>query len=203
MQQGWVDAIGERIERLTSSRPSPLLVAIDGRSGSGKSTLAAALAAALGAVVVDGDDFYAGGSEDMWDAMTPPERVAHCIDWRRQRPVLDALSRGRPASWHPYDWEANDGRLGSEPIVVRPAPVVILEGAYSARPELADLYGLTILLQVPAAIRHARLRRREGSAYQAEWEARWTTAEEYYFTTLRAPGMFDLVLRERGDGARA
>lgn len=39
----------------------PFVVAIDGRSGVGKSTFARDLAERLGAALVEGDDFFAGG----------------------------------------------------------------------------------------------------------------------------------------------
>lgn len=203
MHPEWVDVVVGRIRRLTVDRAVPLLVAIDGRSGAGKSTLAAAVAGLIGAAVIDGDDFYAGGSASQWDAMTPADRAAHCIDWRRQRPVLETLLRGEAASWRPYDWEADDGRLARDPQVLDPTPVVLLEGAYSARPELADLYGLTVLLEVPAHIRQERVRRREGHDYRAAWEARWASAEEHYFGTVRPSEAFDLVLRGPGGHAPA
>ena len=41
----------------------PVLVALDGRSGAGKSTLARAVGALVGALVIDGDDFYRGGPD--------------------------------------------------------------------------------------------------------------------------------------------
>ena len=109
---------------------APLVVALDGRSGAGKSTLARAVAEAVGASIVDGDDFYAGGSGETWDAMTAEQKAAHVIDWRRQRPVLEALRRGEGAAYHPYDWD-DDGNDGRAPhlVTVEPAPVVILDGA--------------------------------------------------------------------------
>ncbi len=184
----------EHILTLSADRPTPLVVAIDGGSGAGKSTLAAAVAAGTGAAVIDGDDFYAGATAAEWDAMTPVERVERCIDWRRLRPVLTALAERRPARWHPYDWEADDGRLTNRAEVRRPGDVVILEGVYSARPELADLVHLRVLLAVPAEVRRERVRRREGRDYQPEWEARWTAAEEHYFTVVMPPSAFDLVV---------
>ena len=51
----------DRINEMLSSTPTPVVVALDGRSGVGKSTLATAIADRLGAVVIEGDDFYAGG----------------------------------------------------------------------------------------------------------------------------------------------
>lgn len=183
------------LEELLRDRSATVLIALDGRSGSGKSTLAATVAARIGAAVIDGDDFYSGGTAEEWDAMTPAEKAAQCIDWRRQRPALASLARGERASWQSYDWKADDGRLSDDPVVCKPASVVILEGVYSARPELADLEDLRVLVDVPDRVRRERLLRREGEHYRAEWESRWAEAEEYYFSAVMPPEAFDLVLR--------
>ena len=183
------------INESSRDRVDPLIVAIDGRSGAGKSTLASALAQQLGAAVIDGDDFYAGGTSQEWDAMTPAQRADHCIDWRRQRSVLEAVAQGREATWHAYDWEADDGRLSDRSRTCRPARVVILDGAYSARPELAGLLDLRVLLDVPDEVHREQLRQREGEHYRQEWEARWASAEDAYFTSRMPPEAFDLVIR--------
>ncbi len=181
------------IERPQPRCPGPLLVALDGRSGSGKSTLAAALRTRTGALVIDGDDFYRGGSDEYWDALDARAKMHLVIDWPRQRAVLERLRRLEAATWRPYDWQADDGRLRDE-VTAGPAGIVILDGASSARPELADLYTLRVLLEVSRDVRRARLLEREGERYRAEWEARWGDAEDLYFETVMPPPAFDLVL---------
>jgi uridine kinase len=171
-----------------------VLVAIDGHSASGKSTLAGEVAGRVGAAVIDGDDFYAGGSGSQWDAMSSAEKADHCIEWRRQRPVLETLARGETASWHAYDWVADDGQSMRGPTVCPPAPVIILEGVYSARPELGDLFDLRVLYDAPAAVRHRRWVEREGKDYFDDWARRWSEAEEWYFTRIMTPDRFDLIL---------
>jgi uridine kinase len=190
------DAAGLLVARIAASRQAteaPVLVALDGRSGAGKSTLASGLGARLGALVIDGDDFYRGGDDAFWDACGAAAKVDLVIDWRRQRALLAQLARGEAVQWQPYDWDADDGRLRA-PVSAAPAPVVILDGAYSARPELADLLQLRVLLRVDRALRRERLLRREGERCRAEWEARWSEAEDLYFDVLMPPEAFDLVL---------
>src|SRR5690625_4571547 len=60
----------ERIAALAQDT-SPVIVAVDGRSGTGKSTLSAWMAAQLGALHIDQDDFYAGGAVDDWRRLSP------------------------------------------------------------------------------------------------------------------------------------
>jgi uridine kinase len=198
--------IRSRLEELTAHRRTPLIVALDGRSGAGKSTLAASVVDGVALAgsppgrmsVIDGDDFYAGGSGAFWDRMSAAEKVAHVIDWRRQHEVLGRLREGRAATWHPFDWEAFDGRRSDTALRCPPSAVVLLEGAYSARPELADVLDLTILLDTPEPVRRERLIAREGEAYRDEWTARWHEAEELFFGSIRPPSSFDLVVGREG-----
>ena len=94
------------VERVRAGEEStrPRVVALDGRSGVGKSTLAARLAEVTGATVIDGDGFYTGGVEVRRDP--PEQRVADCIDWRRQRKVLTGLREGDDVNYVAFDWEA-------------------------------------------------------------------------------------------------
>src|SRR5688572_1402459 len=81
----------------------PFCVALDGRSGAGKSTLANRLADVMKATLIDGDGFFAGGVTVRGDL--PEQRARDCIDWRRQRAVVEALRLGRTASYRAFDWE--------------------------------------------------------------------------------------------------
>ncbi len=168
----------------------PLIIAIDGRSGTGKSTLAARLAGALDATVIDGDDFFAGGVEVRTDA--PADRARDCIDWRRQRPVLEALRAGEVARYHAFDWDAFDGSLEAEATEHAPRPIILFEGVYTARPELSDLLDLRVLVEVPDDVRLARLRSREGAI--GPWERQWHEAELWYFAHAAPPPGFDVIV---------
>ena len=183
-------ALAQVIETRRAGHTLPFIAAIDGRSGAGKSTLAARLAETLGAAVLEGDAFYAGGVEVRSDR--PDQRAAQCIDWLRQRVVLEALRSGRPASFMSFDWAAFDGRLEERETLVLPRSVVVVEGVYSARPELADLLDLRVLLRVPDDLRSARLLAREGAI--SPWERQWHEAEDWYFAHAAPPEWFDVIV---------
>lgn len=72
-------ALADYIHFCASSASRPYFVAIDGRSGVGKSTLSLAVGNALGAAVIEGDDFFAGGMGMRSDRLCL--RAADCIDW--------------------------------------------------------------------------------------------------------------------------
>ena len=188
-------AVRALVRRLLAQRTAstrPLVVALDGRSGVGKSSLAAPLAVALDGTVLDGDSFFAGGVTVRSDC---PERLAaDCIDWRRLRPVLELLRQGREATYHAFDWEAFDGNLEPTPTVCVPKRVVILDGVYSARPELADLVDVRVLLRASDAVRIERLHAREGVL--GPWELQWHQAEAWYFQNAAPAEDFDVVIDE-------
>lgn len=170
----------------------PLLAAIDGRSGVGKSTLARELAAATRAAVIEGDDFFAGGTGIRSDSA--PSRAEACLDRPKLRAVLDQLRSGRSAAYRPFDWQAFDGSLRIAPVIIEARRVLIVEGVYASHPEFADLLDLKILLLAPDPVRHQRLIQREGSI--GRWERQWHEAEDWYFSSLATPDKFDLVVGE-------
>ena len=176
-------------------------MALDGGSGAGKSTLAVAIAQTLDAALIQSDDFFAADiPETDWDKRTPAQRARDCIDWRRlRRETLEPLLAGLVARWHPFDFEAGlrpDGTYGTSQHYVerQPKDIILLDGAYSTRPELADLIHLSILVEVPPELRYARLIPREDADFLQAWHARWDAAEAYYFTHIRPKHAFDLVV---------
>lgn len=196
-----IESLRRIIEAPLAATRGAVTVALDGPSGGGKSAITAALAAVLPAVVVPGDDFFAAqisGAE--WNARTPMERARDAIDWKRLRELaLEPLRAGRPAVWSPFDFgagERSDGTYGISSRMERrePANVILLDGAYSARPELADLVDLTILIDAPESVRRARLEAQESAEFLRAWHERWDNAEAYYFRNVRRSSSFDVVV---------
>lgn len=105
--------------------------------------------------------------------------------------VLEPLRHGRPARYHPFDWAAGNG-LAETAVQLDPTDVVLVDGVYSARPELSDLYALTVLVQTPDQTRLARLIARGDD--NDEWWSRWDAAEKHYYANVRRPDTYDLVV---------
>ena len=184
-----------KIKELMIHGNKPILVAIDGRSGTGKSTIAKIIAARLNGVEITADDFWIGGSNEEWDKRSPQEKASLAIDWKRLRgEALEPLLAGKPASWHPFDWKAGKG-LATHFINRGPTRLVVLDGAYSARPELSDIIDLSILVEVPDdSNRRDRLVKRENREYMDNWHRRWDPAENYYFSKVRPKDFFDIII---------
>jgi molybdopterin-guanine dinucleotide biosynthesis protein A/uridine kinase len=181
----------------------PVVVALDGPSGVGKSTLARALALHREATVLLGDLFYATDLAGLdllaRERMTDADVCQSVFDWRRLRgEALEPLSRRQPAHFRPYDWRANDGRL-ARAIDLAAADLVILEGVYSGRPELADLVDLAVYVGLDEQVRWQRLTAR--AADDPSWQQFWNRGESYYFAVVRTVDEFDLVVESAGPAA--
>lgn len=172
-----------------------LVISIDGRSGSGKTTLAKSLSKLLDGIEIHADDFWTGGSNDIWDVCTPKERAELAIDWKRIRnEVLIPLRKGKQAKWHPFDFVKNEG-LVKDAVIREPVQIVFLDGAYSARPEYGQLVDIRVLIKAKNdSDRRKRLVSREGQEYMNDWHSRWDAAENYYFEHVMPEEKFDLMI---------
>jgi uridine kinase len=189
-----LDPILAAVNRARRRSDRPVVVGLDGRSGVGKSTLAGQLVPLLDARLISGDDFYAGGTDEEWAARSPIERLEFVFDWRRMRAdALEPLRDGRSASWRPFNWQTMEG-LSEEVIVREPGQVIVLDVVYSGRPELSDLVDVAVLLTLDDDVRRARLVKREGAPYMASWQALWESAEDHYFSAVRKPESYDVVI---------
>jgi len=179
------------IDVRAAQKSGSYFVAIDGKSGTGKSTLAARLSECLDASVIEGDDFFVGGVNLL---ECPDATLADmCIDWRSQAEVIRALRSRGAATYFPFDWEAFDGTKSGASKEVRSKRIVIVEGVYSARPELRGLVDFSVLVELPEDLRMSRLLEREGEI--GPWERQWHRAEDWYFENRSRREDFDAVLQ--------
>ncbi len=92
-------------------------------------------------------------SEGSWTLRVARRRY---FDWQRLRvEALESLSRGAAARYRPFDWQAGHG-IADTGVHPRPQGLVVVDGVYSSRPELAHLVSLAVLVE---AHRDERLRR--------------------------------------------
>jgi uridine kinase len=161
-----------------------LVAAIDGHGAAGKSTLAAAVARATGAALVHTDDFF--GTRPVLRC----QALSAYYDWRRLRAeALEPLRAGRGATFRRFDWERGTGLDGT--VRVTPGPLIVLEGVFSASPELSDLVDRSVFVDTPEP---ERLRRLRAQVAPEEWDDEWLKAEQAYFGAIRPPSSFDLIV---------
>jgi uridine kinase len=168
------------------------IIAIDGPGGSGKTTLATTVAELLDdATLVHGDDFYRPMPEHEREQLDPQQGYQQYFDWQRLRDqVLAPLRAGRAARYQSYDWVTGQVASWHE---VSPGATVIVEGVYSARPELIPYCHLTVYVDTPREICLQRVRGRGGSS--EEWIRRWRAAEDFYLRTTWPQSRVQLLVR--------
>jgi uridine kinase len=184
--------IADAARDLPRTRSTTTLVAIDGPGGSGKTTLAATVAELLdGATIVAGDDFYRPMPEHERERLSAQQGYHRYFDWERLRDqVLAPLRAEKTARYQSFDWAT--GQLGAWH-EINPGTMVIVEGVYSARPELAPYYHLTAYVDTPREICLRRMRARGQNP--EEWITRWRAAEDYYRLTTWPQHRVQLLVR--------
>src|SRR5262249_27432818 len=110
---------------------------------------------------------------------------------RLRREVLEPLRRGQTARYRRYDWAADEMAGMSE---VSPHGVVIVEGVYSSRRELAILYDLRIWVECPRELRLSRGLARGGETARKLWEEDWMPSEDRYLEEHRPQERADAVV---------
>ena len=175
-----------------------LLVAIDGLGGAGKSTLARLLKEQLKMLkwivaVVKHDDFYLPSHQR---ENQQAKVIGGDFEWERLRDqVLTPIREGRSAHYQRYDWETD---VLAEWHTISAPDVVLVEGVYTMRRELTNLYDLKIWVECPRAIRLARGIARDGEKSRPIWEQDWMPKEDDYVKTHLPHERADLSINGAG-----
>lgn len=188
MQQDDRSAVVGAIQSLLAHQPR-VLVSIDGPCACGKSTLGQWLADEFCCPLIHMDDFFLAPHQRSPQRLEQPgENVDHL---RFRREVLDPLLRGETVRYRP--WQCRSACFGPE-VVLPPAPLVVVEGAYALRPNLRDAYDLRIFLTAPWAVRQARLRQRGGEGCLQRFLDQWIPLENQYFQAFQVPQCCHMIL---------
>lgn len=171
-----------------------MLVGLDGPGGCGKSTLSQLLASAGENVsVVQMDDFYKPSSEHPTDE---DARWGEAFDWQRlRRQVLEPLRNGSQARYQRYDWDRD---AMADWLEVPPGGLVVVEGVYCTRSELADFYDFKVWVQCPSEVRLERGVARDGEEARDQWLLEWMPAEDEYASQDEPHKRADLILDGTG-----
>lgn len=164
-----------------------LIVGIDGVDGSGKTMLADALAALMPSVVrVSIDGFHHVRERRYRRGRTSPEGFwLDSYDYSRFREdVVDPFRRGR-GTYLPAGHDVDSDQLLSGPRHQVPrGSVLLVDGIFLHRPELRDLWDLSVFLDVPFDESVRRMSVRDGlpADPSAAENARYVGGQKLYLT---------------------
>nr|WP_223820978.1 AAA family ATPase [Bacillus sp. S3] len=173
-------------------KQNTLLIGVDGCGGAGKSTLAKFLKEKCSNVtVVHMDDFYF--PSDQIIHKHPKEKpIGADVDWKRVlKQVIEPIRQDQEGHYQRYDWESD--RL-AEWHKVPIGGIVIIEGVYSTRHELSNLYDFTIWVDCPRETRLSRGIERDGEDARRIWEDNWMVSEDMYMKEHKPHQRADLVV---------
>ncbi|ULT59813.1 AAA family ATPase [Neobacillus drentensis] len=173
-------------------KQSTLLIGIDGCGGSGKSTIAKKLKdKCYDVTVVHMDDFYLPSSQII---KIHPEKkpIGADFDWKRLlNQVLEPINQNKEGHYQRYDWET-DGLTEWHTVPI--GGIVIIEGVYSIRRELAKKYDFTIWVHCPRELRLSRGLERDGEGAREMWENNWMISEDLYIQEHKPFERADLIV---------
>ncbi|KUL33409.1 nucleoside/nucleotide kinase family protein, partial [Actinoplanes awajinensis] len=174
-----------------------LRVGVDGPDGSGKTTLADELAGTLRArgtavVRVSIDDFHHVRAIRHRRGRDSPDGFwLDSYDYDRFRTdVLTPFGPGGTGRYRPAAHDvATDALLNPEPVQAPPGAVLIVDGIFLHRDELAGAWDLSLFLDVPFTETARRMAARDGTPPDPSHPGmrRYVEAQRPYFTTSPPP----------------
>jgi uridine kinase len=170
-------------------------IGIDGCGGAGKTTLAENLKKLDPTIsIIHMDEFDMPFSQRL-DLPPVKKPIGADSDWKRLAgEVLIPLREGKNADFETYSWDL-DRMHGRK--IIRPFGIVVVEGVYATRQELADFYSLKIWIDVPKEVRLKRGLARDGEEARDRWLFDWMPMEDRYVKVQKPHLRADIVLREK------
>jgi uridine kinase len=200
-----IGRVARRISELQGHRC--VRVAVDGPDGSGKSTFADELAPAVRAlgrtvVRVSLDDFHNVRAVRYRRGRESPEGFwQDSFNYPRFRSdVLDPFGPGGSRRYRPAAHDlTTDAMLDPEPRTAPPGTVLIVDGLFLHRDELAHAWDLSVFLDVPFGVTAQRMAIRDGTNPDPEHPTmrRYVEAQRIYFRTCSPHQRADILIDNR------
>ncbi|GAA2476164.1 uridine kinase [Terrabacter carboxydivorans] len=166
-------------ERILALRPGErVAVAVDGVDGAGKTVLADELAEVIGALAGDRevlrvsvDGFHRPRAERVARGRGPESFYEDSYDYAAFRHVvIEPFRRGEPVTPAVNDVDA-DRPVRPDPVPVGPDTVLLVDGIFLQRPELADVWDAAVWVEVPFSVSVPRGNARFGDGHDGDPEA--------------------------------
>lgn len=167
-----------------------IIVALDGRSAAGKTTLANLLSAIYDASIIHMDDFFLPAKLRTPERFSLPGGNVHYERFLDE--VCKNLNCSKSFCYRKFDCSKMD-YVGK--VEVHPSKLVIVEGAYSLRPEFTPYYDLKVFFDISADQQRDRILIRNGKEVFQQFTERWIPLEENYIKELNVLQTCDLIIQ--------
>ena len=164
------------------------VVAIDGNCGSGKTTGVRMIANALGCEIIQMDDFYLTPSMRTEERRNEPGGNVDYLRFAKE--VLPYVKGKNPFKYGKYQVET-DSII--DEIEIKNPEIVLIEGAYSMRPEFREYYDLKVFSNASRELQIERLTKREGE-YVKEYINLWMPLENKYIKYFNLKEICDIII---------
>ncbi|MFI3207139.1 MAG: NB-ARC domain-containing protein [Clostridia bacterium] len=179
MDQISKEEIFDKILNLLSEKDF-FIIALDGRCGSGKTTFAQEISEKFNFDVVHLDDFF------LPLELRTKERLSEIggnIHYERLFcEVIINLKKKQNFSYKKFDCKT---MTFTKSININTNRAVIVEGAYSLRPEFDDIFDLKIFCDVDKALQKERIIKRNGLENYKNFKKIWIPKEEKYLKSMK------------------
>ncbi len=173
-------------KRLQTDR---VLLAIEGGSASGKTTLGKTLEAFYDCTLVHMDDFFLRPEQRSAERFS---QIGGNIDWERfLSEVLQPISNGKPTEFRRFDCSSMSL---SEKVTLEQKKLIVVEGAYSMHPNLAEYYDLSVFLDISPQLQSERIRSRNSSQMAKRFFEEWIPLENTYFAATDIKHRCDITV---------
>ncbi len=172
------------------SQKSNAVIAIDGCCASGKTTLAQKLAEKIGAQIIHADDFFLPVEMRTAERLEMPGGNIHFERFVEE--VINGIKSGKPFEYRIFSCKI--GRYDGTK-TIDPSKPIIIEGAYSLRPEFSDIYDLKIFLTVDSETQLDRILKRNGKEALEIFKSKWIPFENRYFEHFNIADKCDIVIK--------
>ena len=177
------------IKNLISQKSNPV-IAIDGCCASGKTTLAEKIAEEIGAQVIHTDDFFLPFEMRSTERLSTAGGNIHYERFFDE--VINGIKSGKPFEYRIFSCKTGNYN-GAK--TVDPSKPIIVEGAYSMRPEFIGIYDYKIFMTVDEKIQLDRIFSRNGKDALEIFKSKWIPLENRYFEFFNIEKQCDIVIK--------
>jgi len=164
-------------------------IAIEGGSACGKTTLSKMMSEIYDCSVFHMDDFF------LRPEQRTPERYAEPggnVDRERfLDEVLLPLNEGKVVKYRKFS--CSEMKLG-EVLEEQPKKLILVEGAYSMHPYLADYYDFSVFLDVSPKLQKERIIHRNSPEFAKNFFERWIPLETEYFKKMNVKERCGMII---------